>query len=94
MVHWSGDSTVVISIIIYSPHRVSLLVATGAWSVLMVYLLSQAQHLETKVESNVHTLSNYLVGIKLEPELRSVAAPVQVLTRGMSGCLMVAQLTT
>ncbi|XP_038078146.1 uncharacterized protein LOC119745686 [Patiria miniata] len=47
-----------------TPHRikiwVSLLVVTGTWSLLMVYLLSQAQQLETRVEANVQMLSNYL----------------------------------
>ncbi|XP_022086969.1 uncharacterized protein LOC110977291 [Acanthaster planci] len=47
-----------------TPYRikvwVSLLVVTGTWSLLMVYLLSQAQTLEARVESNVHVLSNHL----------------------------------
>ncbi|XP_071794243.1 uncharacterized protein [Asterias amurensis] len=39
---------------------VSLLVVTGVWSILMMYLLVKAQQLETKVESTIHSLSDHL----------------------------------
>ena len=45
--------------------RVSLLVVTGVWSILMMYLLVKAQQLEIKVESTVHSLSDHLVSINV-----------------------------